>query len=94
MNGEMVGFIPMMPTHLGGDTIVSSKANVIYIGLHRNFVYPFADQANGGSINGMVEAIDMMGHCRRQHRFWCRPWNADHRKDLPYRAMLLDILAR
>ena len=32
MNGETVDFIPMMPSHLGADTIVKfEKANVIYI---------------------------------------------------------------
>src|SRR4029078_9608269 len=63
MNGETVDFIPMMPSHLGGDTIIKfRKANVIYIeDFYRTCGYPFADQANGGSINGMVEAIDMMG---------------------------------
>ena len=61
MNGETVDFIPMMPSHTAGDTIVRfRKANVIYIeDFYRNFGYPFADQANGGSIKGMLEAIDL-----------------------------------
>jgi hypothetical protein len=52
MNGETVDFIPMMPSHTAGDTIVRfRKANVIYIeDFYRNFGYPFADQANGGSV--------------------------------------------
>src|SRR5215510_1058958 len=51
MNGETVDFIPMMPSHTAGDTIVRFRnANVIYIeDFYRNFGYPFADQANGGS---------------------------------------------
>src|SRR5262245_61188881 len=50
MNGETVDFIPMMPSHTAGDTIVRfRKANVIYIeDFYRNFGYPFADQSNGG----------------------------------------------
>src|SRR5262245_21377006 len=50
MNGETVDFIPMMPSHTAGDTIVRFRnANVIYIeDFYRNFGYPFADQANGG----------------------------------------------
>ena len=59
MNGETVDFIPMMPSHTAGDTIVRfNKANVIYIeDFYRNFGYPFADQANGGSIKGMQAPI-------------------------------------
>src|SRR5437660_1437999 len=59
MNGELVDFIPMMPSHTAGDTIVRFRnANVIYIeDFYRNFGYPFADQANGGSIKGMLEAV-------------------------------------
>ena len=52
----------MMPSHTAGDTIVRfNKANVIYIeDFYRNFGYPFADQANGGSIKGMIEAVDLI----------------------------------
>src|SRR5690349_24905996 len=62
MNSETVDFIPMMPSHTAGDTIVRfRKANVIYIeDFYRNFGYPFADQANGGSIRGMLDAIDLI----------------------------------
>ena len=62
MDGETVDFIPMMPSHTAGDTIVRfDKANAIYIeDFYRNFGYPFADQANGGSIKGMLEAIDLI----------------------------------
>ena len=98
MNGETVDFIPMMPSHLGADTIIKfEKANVIYIeDFYRNFGYPFADQANGGSINGMVEAIDMMGSLSDDNTVLV-PGHGTliHRKDLqPYRAMLIDILAK
>ena len=98
MNGETADFIPMMPSHLGADTIVKfEKANVIYIeDFYRNFGYPFADQANGGSINGMVEAIDMMGSLSDDNTVLV-PGHGTliHKKDLlPYRAMLIDILAK
>lgn len=40
---------------------IAQHANAIYIGdFYRNFGYPFADQANGGSIRGMITAIDMI----------------------------------
>ena len=98
MNGETVDFIPMMPSHLGGDTIIKFRnANVIYIeDFYRNFGYPFADQANGGSINGMVEAIDLMGALSDDSTVLV-PGHGTliHKKDLlPYRAMLIDILAK
>jgi glyoxylase-like metal-dependent hydrolase (beta-lactamase superfamily II) len=98
MNGEVVDLIPMMPSHTAGDTIVRfRKANVIYIeDFYRNFGYPFADQANGGSINGMLEAVDLIqrlagpdttlipGHGRLVKK-----------PDLTaYRAMLVDITAK
>jgi glyoxylase-like metal-dependent hydrolase (beta-lactamase superfamily II) len=98
MNGEDVDFIPMMPSHTAGDTIVRfRRANVIYIeDFYRNFGYPFADQANGGSIRGMLDAIDLIeklagadttlipGHGTLVHK----------QELLPYRAMLVDILAK
>ena len=98
MNGETVDFIPMMPSHLGADTIIKfENANVIYIeDFYRNFGYPFADQYNGGSINGMVEAVDMMGALSDDNTVLV-PGHGTliHKKDLlPYRAMLIDILAK
>ena len=79
MNGETVDFIPMMPSHTAGDTIVRfRKANVIYIeDFYRNFGYPFADQANGGSIKGMLEAVDLIAEAGRpRHDAHPRPWHA------------------
>lgn len=98
MNGEVVDFIPMMPSHTAGDTIVRfNKANAIYIeDFYRNFGYPFADQANGGSIKGMIEAVDLIGKIAGPdttlipgHRTLIR------KKDLlGYRAMIVDIMAK
>jgi len=93
-----VDFIPMMPSHLGGDTIIKfEKANVIYIeDFYRNFGYPFADQGNGGSLRGMIEAVDMMGSLSDDNTLLI-PGHGTliHKKDLlPYRAMILDILAK
>lgn len=98
MNGETVDFIPMMPSHTAGDTVVRfRRANVIYIeDFYRNFGYPFADQANGGSINGMIEAIDLFAKLAGPDT-WLVPGHGTLIKKealLPYRAMLVDILAR
>ena len=98
MNGETVDFIPMMPSHTAGDTIVRfRKANVIYIeDFYRNFGYPFADQSNGGSIKGMLDAVDLFDQIAGSDTTLI-PGHGTliKKKDLqPYRAMLVDILAK
>jgi glyoxylase-like metal-dependent hydrolase (beta-lactamase superfamily II) len=95
MNGETVDFIPMMPSHTAGDTIVRFRsANVIYIeDFYRNFGYPFADQANGGSINGMLDAVDLIEELADANTTLI-PGHGTlvKKKDLlGYRAMLVDI---
>jgi len=98
MNGEVVDFIPMMPSHTAGDTIVRFRnANVIYIeDFYRNFGYPFADQANGGTIEGMIAAVDLFDRLA-DDRTILIPGHGTliHRQALqPYRAMLVDVLAK
>ena len=60
MNGEVVDLIPIRAAHTGGDTsILFEHANVMMIGdYYRNFGYPFIDINNGGSLKGMLEALD------------------------------------
>jgi len=98
MNGETVDFIPMMPSHTAGDTIVRfRKANVIYIeDFYRNFGYPFADQSNGGSIKGMLDAIDLIMKTAGADTTLIPGHGTLIRKNdlLPYRAMLVDVLAK
>jgi cyclase len=98
MNGETVDFIPMMPSHTAGDTIVRfRKANVIYIeDFYRNFGYPFADQANGGSIKGMLDAIDLIEKLADTKTTLIPGHGTLVKKQdlLPYRAMLVDIMAK
>ena len=98
MNGETVDFIPMMPSHTAGDTIVRfRKANVIYIeDFYRNFGYPFADQSNGGSIKGMLEAVDLIRKIAGPDTTLIPGHGTLLKKDdlLAYRAMLVDILAK
>jgi cyclase len=98
MNGETVDFIPMMPSHTAGDTIVRfRKANAIYIeDFYRNFGYPFADQANGGSLQGMLDAVDLFDQIAGPDTTLI-PGHGTliKKKDLqPYRAMLVDIMAK
>ena len=98
MNGETVDFIPMMPSHTAGDTIVRfNNANAIYIeDFYRNFGYPYADQANGGSIKGMLDAVDLIGKLAGPETILI-PGHGTliKKKDLlAYRAMIVDILGR
>jgi len=98
MNGETVDFIPMMPSHTAGDTIVRFRqADVIYIeDFYRNFGYPFADQANGGSIKGMLDAIDLIEKMAGPDTTLVPGHGTLVKKQdlLPYRAMLVDIMAK
>jgi len=61
MDGEIVDLIPIRAAHTGGDTAIRFEhANAIMIGdYYRNFGYPFIDINNGGSLNGMLEALDV-----------------------------------
>ena len=98
MNGEIVDFIPMMPSHTAGDTIVRfRKANVIYIeDFYRNFGYPFADQANGGSLRGMLEAVDLIEKLAGPETTLIPGHGTYVKKNdlLPYRSMIVDVLAK
>jgi len=98
MNGEIVDFIPMMPSHTAGDTIVRFRnANVIYIeDFYRNFGYPFADQANGGSLRGMLDAVDLIERLADAKTTLVPGHGTLVKKQelLPYRAMVVDILAK
>ena len=98
MNGETVDFIPMMPSHTAGDTVVRfRKANAIYIeDFYRNFGYPFADQANGGSIKGMLDAVDLIEKMAGPDTTLVPGHGTFVKKKdlLTYRAMLVDIMAK
>ena len=98
MNGETVDFIPMMPSHTAGDTIVRFRnANVIYIeDFYRNFGYPFADQANGGSIKGMLDAVDLIEKIAGPDTTLVPGHGTLVKKNdlLAYRGMLVDIVAK
>ena len=61
MNGETVEFIPVRAAHTGGDTMIKfTNANAIMIGdFYRNFGYPYIDTSNGGSLKGLIEALDL-----------------------------------
>jgi glyoxylase-like metal-dependent hydrolase (beta-lactamase superfamily II) len=59
MNGEDVRLIPMPVAHTDGDTLVYFPgANVLMTGdFYRSVGYPFPDRANGGSLKGLLDAL-------------------------------------
>jgi cyclase len=60
MNGEEVQLIPLSTAHTDGDTLVVFKnANVIMTGdLFRTLGYPIIDRPNGGTLPGLLKALD------------------------------------
>jgi len=98
MNGEIVDFIPMMPSHTAGDTIVRFRnANVIYIeDFYRNFGFPFADHSNGGSLKGMLDAVDLIQKVAGPNTTLIPGHGTLVKKNdlLAYRAMIADVMAK
>jgi len=95
MNGEIVDLIPVRAAHTGGDTMIRfENANAIMIGdYYRNFGYPFIDINNGGSLKGMLEALDLtMKVARADTRLIPGHGTIIKRADLiPYRDMIFAI---
>ena len=60
LNGEEIHLIPAPKAHTDGDTFVQFvKANVIMTGdFYRSIQYPNIDRNNGGSLPGLVAALD------------------------------------
>lgn len=61
MNGEDARAIPIPKAHTDGDTLVQfPNANVLMMGDYfRSLGYPNIDRANGGSLKGMIDGIDV-----------------------------------
>jgi cyclase len=95
LNGEIVDLIPIRAAHTGGDTSIRfENANAIMIGdYYRNFGYPFIDIANGGSLKGMLEALDAtMKMAGPDTRLVPGHGTIVNRADLvPYRDMILGV---
>ena len=62
MNGQKLDIMHVGPgnAHTDGDSVVFfSPANIVHTGdLYFNGFYPFIDPDNGGSVTGVVEAVD------------------------------------
>ena len=59
-NGETVSAVHVPSAHTDGDSYVHFKnANVVHAGdIFFNGFYPFIDAPNGGSVRGMIQAVD------------------------------------
>jgi cyclase len=95
MNGEIVDLVPVRAAHTGGDTMIRfENANAIMIGdYYRNFGYPYIDINNGGSLKGMLEALDAtMKIARPDTRLVPGHGTIIKKADLiPYRDMIFGI---
>lgn len=62
LNGEEIEVFHTPNAHTDGDGVVHfRKANVIHAGdIFFNTGYPFIDVTNGGNINGMIAAVEMI----------------------------------
>ena len=62
INGDTVHIVHVPNAHTDGDSfVVFEQANVLHAGdLFFNGFYPFIDGANGGSVRGMIDAVDVM----------------------------------
>jgi cyclase len=60
LDDETVDLIPVAASHTDGDTIVRfERADVMMIGdFYRNYGYPFVDPSHGGTIKGVLSAVD------------------------------------
>src|SRR6267378_4215448 len=98
MNGETVELIPVRAAHTGGDTMVRFvNADVIMIGdFYRNFGYPFIDTANGGSLKGALEGLELtMKIAGPNTRLIPGHGTYINRTDIiPYRDMILGVQAK
>ncbi len=59
-NGEDLEVIHVPNAHTDGDAIIRfRKSNVVHMGdIFFNYWYPFIDTGSGGSVNGVVSAVD------------------------------------
>jgi cyclase len=98
MNGETVELIPVRAAHTGGDTMVRFvNADVIMIGdFYRNFGYPFIDTANGGSLKGALDGLELvMKIAGPNTRLVPGHGTYINRTDIiPYRDMILGVQTR
>ena len=60
LNGDSIRAVHVAPAHTDGDVVIYfRRANVVHMGdTYFNGRYPFIDLSSGGSVDGMVAAVD------------------------------------
>lgn len=98
INKQTIHLISAKNAHTDGDLFVYfSESNVIHAGdIFVTYGYPFIDQPNGGSIQGVITAIDqMIALSNEQTRIIPGHGTLSNKNDLiAYRQMLATILSR
>ena len=96
LNGEEIHAFHVAPAHTDGDAIVHfRRANVIHAGdIYFNGMYPFIDIDSGGSIRGVVAAVDrILALADAQTRIIPGHGALSSRTELEsYRAMLAGVI--
>ncbi|MCC7292496.1 MAG: MBL fold metallo-hydrolase [Phycisphaerales bacterium] len=61
-NGDDIRVFHVAPAHTDGDSVIHfARANVYHMGdTYFNGMYPFIDTARGGSLGGMIAAVDLV----------------------------------
>ena len=60
LNGDQLHVFHVPPAHTDGDSVIHfKKANVVHMGdLYFNGFYPFIDGSSGGSVDGVIAAVE------------------------------------
>ena len=60
LNGDQLHVFHVPPAHTDGDAVIHfKKANVVHMGdLYFNGFYPFIDGSSGGSVDGVIAAVE------------------------------------
>lgn len=99
LNGDTLHVVHVANAHTDGDSLVHwQKANVLHMGdtFFHKFSLPFIDLSSGGSIDGLIAAVDKgLAWSNETTRIIPGHGPVASRADLAaYRAMLVDVRAR
>jgi cyclase len=98
LNGDDIHALHVPHAHTDGDTIVHwRRANVLHLGdVYFNGMYPFIDTSSGGSLPGLIAAVDKaLSLAREDTRIIPGHGPLASRSDLlRYREMLASVLER
>ncbi|HET9948592.1 MAG TPA: MBL fold metallo-hydrolase [Longimicrobiales bacterium] len=98
LNGEEVHAFPVPPAHTDGDSYIHFRgSDVLHLGdVFRTTGYPFIDLANGGTLDGTIEALGIaIGLAGPDTRIIPGHGTVSTREDvIEFRDMILDVRAR